>query len=93
MRLEDRLIGVAENLAAQIVLEQHRYFLRMRRLDQVVDHLLAKTLRPGVPVPGTNDELVAGQADIVMNARAAPEHQELAVELLGIGIDRDKDVG
>ena len=91
--LEDRLVDIAQNLAAGIVLEQHRYFLRMRRLDQVIDHLLAESLGAGVPVPGADEELVAGLADEIMNASAAAHHQKLAVELLGVGKDRNEDVG
>src|SRR5580692_3470240 len=65
----------------------------MRRLDQVIDHLLAESLRAGVPIPGADDEVVAGLTGEIMNARPAAKHQEFAVELFGIGKNRDKDVG
>jgi len=91
--LEDRLVDIAQHLATGIVLEQHRHFLRVRGLDQVIDHLLAEPFRTGIPVPGADDEVVAGLADEIVNARAAAHHQEFAVELLGVGKDRDEDVG
>src|SRR6266536_3771406 len=91
--LEHGHVDVLQDLPALVVLEEHGDLPGAGGPEQVVHHQLAEAVGTGVPVPGPHQEFVAGRPDVVVDARGAAPHEDLAVPVGRVGPDGQEDIG